>query len=145
MPLLPYGELLKLAQQWQALQPVAATVTHHETPIRNLLRRLPPEVRQAIVSRYAEGESAKALSKEFDISRDGVRRLLRDAGVTIRPQNVVTTEAAERIVQLYVGGLTIKQVVKQVGYSFGTVQRVLNKHGGVMRVSPVGKRMPQDK
>jgi transposase-like protein len=112
--------------------------------MRSLRRRLTPDVRREIVSRYAEGDSAKALSREFDISRDGVRRLLRDARVTTRSQNVVTPQAAERIVQLYVSGLTIKQVVAQVGYSFGTVQRVLNKHGGVMRVSPVGKRAAQD-
>jgi hypothetical protein len=34
--------------------------------------------------------------------------------------------------------------VDQVGYSFGTVLRVLHKHGGVMRVSPVGKRPAKD-
>jgi transposase-like protein len=112
--------------------------------MRSLRRRLTPEVRQAIISRYAAGESAKALSQEFDISRDGVRRLLEDAGVTIRSQNVVTPKEAERIVQLYVSGLTIRQVVEQVGYSFGTIQQVLNKHGGVMRVSPVGRRAAQD-
>ena len=126
------------------MQPVAASAVVYEPQLRSLRRRLAPEVRQAIVSRYAAGESAKALSQEFDISRDGMRRLLRDAGVTIRPQNVVTERAAQRIVQLYVGGSTIREVVEQVGYSYGTVQRVLDKHGGVMRVSPVGKRGVQD-
>lgn len=111
---------------------------------RSLRRRLTPDVRQAIISRYAAGESAKALSQELNISRDGVRRLLRDAEVTTRPQDVVTPQAIDQIVQLYAGGLTIRQVVEQVGYSFGTVQRVLSKHGGVMRVSPVGKRPTQD-
>ena len=110
---------------------------------RSQRRRLTPDVREAIVSRYQAGDSAKALSQDFEISRDGVVRLLRDAGVTTRPQNVVTPQATDQIVQLYAGGLTIRQVVEQVGYSFGTVQRVLNKHGGVMRVSPVGKRATQ--
>lgn len=126
------------------MQPVAASLAGNETPILSRRRRLSPDVRQTIVSRYVADESAKALSQEFKTSRDGVRRLLKDAGVAIRSQNVVTPQAAEQIVQLYVSGLTIRQVVEQVGYSFGTVQRVLNKHGGIMRVSPVGKRAAPD-
>lgn len=137
-------QLARLAQQSRAIHPADSIVTRNQTPMRSLQRRLTPEVRQSIVSRYAAGESAKALSEEFDISRDGVRKLLKRAGVTIRPQNVVTSQAAKRIVHLYDSGLTIKEVVAQVGTSFGTVRRVLYKHGGVMRVSPIGKRTRRD-
>jgi DNA-binding CsgD family transcriptional regulator len=99
---------------------------------------------EAIVLRYEAGESAVALSREYDISRDGLRRLLKKAGVTIRTQFVVTPEAVKQIVQLYETGLTIRQVAVQLGCSYGTVRRVLHESGAMVRVSPVGKRMAPD-
>lgn len=41
-------------------------------------------------------------------------------------------EDAARAVRLYESGLTIKQVMGQVGYSFGTIRRVLHENGVAM-------------
>lgn len=136
--------LAKLAQQAQVIQTEPWPVPGPETPMRNLCRRLTPEVRQTIVSRYVSGESAKALSQDFEISRDGVRRILKDAGVTIRSKNVVTPQAAERIVQLYEGGLTIRDVAAQAGCAYGTVRGVLHENDADVRVSSVGRRTASD-
>jgi hypothetical protein len=43
-------------------------------------------------------------------------------------------EDAERAVHLYESGLTVEEVVRQVGYSFGTIRKVLHEHGVAMRV-----------
>ena len=51
----------------------------------------------------------------------------------------ITPEDAKKAVRLYEPGLTIRQVVEQIGYSFGTIHRVLHKHGVAMRASAVGK------
>jgi DNA-directed RNA polymerase specialized sigma24 family protein len=107
---------------------------------RNLRRRLAPEVRVAIVSRYAAGESAKALSQDYAISRDGVRRLLKRAGVAIRTQSVITPQVTQQIVRLYESGLTIRQVAAQVGCAYGTVRGVLHENDAEVRASPVGRR-----
>ena len=56
----------------------------------------------------------------------------------------ITPEDAERAVQLYWGGLTIKQVVGLVGYSFGTIRRVLHVNGVALRASGIGKRRKSD-
>ncbi len=112
---------------------------------RSLQRRLSSEVQEAIVSRYAAGESAKALSQEFDISRDGVRRLLKGAHVSIRTQFIATPETVAQIIELYESGLTIREVATQVGCAYGTVRGVLHESDAVVRVSPVGKRTAQMK
>ena len=111
---------------------------------KSLRRRLAPEVREAIISRYESGESALALSLEYGNSRDGVRRLVRSAGVTIRAQIVVTPKVAQQIVQHYGNGLTIRQVAAQAGCAYGTVRGVLHENDAVVRVSPVGKRAAPD-
>lgn len=97
-------------------------------------------MRDAIISRYKAGESALMLSREYAISRDGVRRLLKSASVTIRTQLVVTPEGSKQIVRLYEGGMTIRQVAVQVGCAYGTVRGVLHESGAEVRVSPVGRR-----
>ena len=132
-------QLAKLAHQSQAIQTEPAPVPISEPPMRSLRRRLTRETRQLIVSRYEAGESAKALSKECGISRHGVRRFLKGAGVNIRTQFIATPETGTQIVELYESGLTIRQVAAQVGCAYGTVRGLLNNHGDIMRVSPVGK------
>lgn len=107
---------------------------------RSLRRRLSPEAQEAIVSRYTAGESALALGQEYGISRDGVRRLLKSAGVPIRTQTVVTPKVTQRILGLYENGLTIRQVAAQVGCAYGTVRGVLHENDAEVRVSPVGRR-----
>lgn len=138
-------ELAGLAQIARKVEP--RTDLYPPKPVaRNLRRRLAPEVREAILSRYEAGESALALSQEYDISRDGLRRLLKRAGVTIRTQFVVTPKVTQQIVQLYERGLTIKQVAVKVGCSYGTVRNVLHENDAEVRVSPVGvQKAPEDR
>jgi hypothetical protein len=52
----------------------------------------------------------------------------------------MTPEDAERAVRLYERGLTIDQVVDQVGYSFSTIRRMLHVNGVVVRERGIGKR-----
>lgn len=51
----------------------------------------------------------------------------------------ITLEDTERAVELYEHGLTITQVVNQIGYSCGTIHRVLHEHGVAMRASGTEK------
>ena len=93
-----------------------------------------------IVARYKAGESAKALGQEYGVSRDGITRLLKHAGIPIRTQLVVTYEVAHHIVERYEGGLTIREVAVEVGCANSTARGVLHENGVEVRVSPVGKR-----
>jgi hypothetical protein len=94
----------------------------------------------AIVSRHAAGESALALSQDYGISKDGVRRLQKHAGVAIPTQFVNSPKAVRQIMQLQESGLTIKQVAVQVGPAYGTVRNVLHENDAEVRVCPVGRR-----
>lgn len=81
----------------------------------------------------------RALSREYGVSRSGLRHLLRGEGVALREQGI-TAEDADKAVRLYESGLTIRRVVERVGYSYGTIQRMLNEKGVVMR--PGGRATP---
>jgi transposase len=56
----------------------------------------------------------------------------------------MTPKDTERAVRLYERGLTIKQVVTQVGYSFSTVRRMLHARGVTVRERGVGRRVASD-
>lgn len=53
-------------------------------------------------------------------------------------------EDAGRAVRLYERGLTIKEVVAQVGYSFSTIRRMLHANGVAVRERGIGKRIAPD-
>lgn len=73
-----------------------------------------------------------ALSKEYGISESGLRDLLRAEGVSLRGHKITITDA-QQAVRLYASGLTIDQVAKQVGYSWGTIRRTLLQNDVALR------------
>lgn len=93
--------------------------------------------------RYTSGESIRALSREYDISRSGLRTLLQREGVVLRDYGI-TPEEAERAVRLYEQGLTIRQVTDEVGHSYGTIRTVLHERGASIRAGGRGKRGVSD-
>jgi lambda repressor-like predicted transcriptional regulator len=111
--------------------------------MRSLRRRLSPQIISELVARYTAGEATPALSREYGISKTGLRELLLAEGVAFRRQ-AMTPEDAERAVRLYEGGLTIEQVVGQVGYSFSTIRKVLHENGVTMRATCIKKRVSPD-
>ncbi|MCA9833496.1 MAG: hypothetical protein KC435_06100 [Thermomicrobiales bacterium] len=94
------------------------------TSKRSLRRKLSPEMICEIVQRYESGEYTTDLSREYGISKSGLLKLLREEGVRMRKQPI-TPEDEQNAVNLYQGGMTINQVVEQIGYSYGTIRRVL--------------------
>ncbi len=107
--------------------------------MRNLRRRLAPQFIEELVTRYTTGETIRALSREYGVSRSGLCQLLRAEGVPLR-EHGITLEDAETAVRLYESGLTIREVVEQVGYSYGTIQRMLNEQGVALRAGGRGTR-----
>lgn len=133
------GEVAGLARQYRVRQPRSQPVKAQEKAVRSLRRRLSPQQIEELVSRYNAGEDTPALSRAYGISRGGLRKLLLSRGVSFRKQPM-TPEDAERAMRLYEHGLTIKEVVDQVGYSFSTVRRLLHASGVVVRERGGGKR-----
>jgi hypothetical protein len=124
--------------------PGAAPDKPSSAPARSLRRRLAPQAIKELVARYNAGEETPALSREYDISKNGLRQLLLAEGVSLRRQ-AITLEDVERAVQLYQSGLTIRQVVEQVGYSYGTIRGALHENGVAMRAGGAGGRLAAEK
>jgi AraC-like DNA-binding protein len=139
MPPTP-GEVAKLAQLSHTLILEAPSREKHAVPHRSPRRRLSPQAIEDLVARYTAGEKTPALSRAFGISESGVRDLLRADEVTLRG-HAMTSEDAEQAVLLYARGLTITAVVAQIGYSHGTIRKVLSEHGIAIRAGPQGRRM----
>lgn len=133
MPPTPEGvaKLAQLSRQMPAETPAMET---QPTRPRNLRRRLTPQMIEEIVPRYSAGEKTPALSQAFGISESGCRDLLRAEGVSLRG-HPITAEDAEHAVRLFEQGLTITQVVAQIGYSPGTIRTALLKRGIALRSS----------
>jgi lambda repressor-like predicted transcriptional regulator len=140
--LMPPGldELAKLAQQTRMDNAVPSPIEPTPVPSRSLRRRLTPHVIEELVTRYIAGETIRALSRTYDVSRSGLRTLLQREGVVLREYGI-TPEVAEKAVQLYERGLTIRKAAAQVGHSYGTIREVLHQHGVVLRVG--GRRIRQ--
>jgi hypothetical protein len=118
----------------------SAPVEAQEVSVRSLRRRLTWRQIEELVARYNAGEDTPALSRAYGISRGGLRKLLLAQGVSFRKQPM-TPEDARRAVRLYERGLTIDEVVEQVGYSFSTIRRMLHANGVTVRERGGGKRV----
>ena len=131
MPPTP-GEVAKLAHLSRTVPPEPSAKEKHAAPPRNLRRRLSPQAIEDLIARYTAEEKTPALSREFRISESGCRDLLRAEGVSLRG-HAITPKDADLAVQLYEHGLTITQVVAQIGYSHGTIRTALLKRGVTLR------------
>lgn len=86
---------------------------------------------QEVVDAYLAGASTAELGERFGTSNRTVQRLLRAAGVRLRPTGRSSTlegREAETIAQ-YESGLSARQVAARLGGSRETVARLLAKHG----------------
>jgi len=134
-------QLARLAKNSRAAKPEAEPWVDHEFVTRNLRRRLGPTVIDALVARYNAGEHTPALAKEHGISTTGLRQLLLEEGVKFRRQSI-TPDDSDRAVKHYERGLTIREVVIEVGYSLGTIRRELHRRGIPMRPSGRWNHLP---
>lgn len=131
----PLSEIERLAHRSRLLQLDADPPNVPTGARRNLRRRLTPQAIAELVARYNAGEHTPALSRQYGLSKTGLVELLRTEGVPLRRRSM-TLQDAERAVRLYESGLTIDEVVKQVGYSYSTIQRLLHQKRVGMRAGP---------
>lgn len=135
-------ELAKLAHQLRGMQTESVTAETQKASVRSLRRRLSPQQIKELVARYNAGEDTPALSRAYGISRGGLRKLLLAQCVSFRKQSM-SVEDVEKAMRLYERGLTIGQVVEQVGYSFSTIRRMLHASGVSVRERGGRKRVAQ--
>lgn len=108
-------------------------------PPRSLRRRFTCQEISEIVSRYQAGDSIPALCRDFGLSKGGVLQLLRDEGVEMRKQ-AITPEDAKQAARFYEDGLSVAEIVEQIGYSYSTVRKCLHASGVAMRPKGVKRK-----
>jgi DNA invertase Pin-like site-specific DNA recombinase len=86
--------------------------------------------RSELVRRYAAGESANALAREFGIHRRTAARIIRAAGADVRYRVEIDAETAR---ELYESGYSLVRVGERLGASPGTVLKVLRRAGVLTR------------
>jgi lambda repressor-like predicted transcriptional regulator len=85
-----------------------------------------------IVSRYQAGDSTPALARDYGVAKSALLQLLRNEGVPMRKQ-AITSADAKQAARLYEGGMSITEIVEQIGYSYSTVRKSLHDSGVTMR------------
>ncbi len=130
----PPLEIAKLAEQSRTVTTTKAPKLDKNVVHPYLSRRLSAQGIETIVARRKSGERVKVLCEEYGISESGLGDLMVRAEAPVRT-SPITSEDINIAVQLYESGLTVKQVVKQLGYSIRTIRRVLHEKGVTMRVT----------
>jgi transposase-like protein len=141
----PAADLIAwLAAQSREIAWDATPVVPKQVAVHALKRRLSPEMREEIVARYLSGENSLPLSRAFGVSKTGLLDLLRREGVELR-RRPITESDARRAARLYESGMSISEVVDQIGYSFSTVRRALHQRGVVIRPKGIKRSSIREK
>lgn len=91
---------------------------------RRLDRRLSQETIAELVAAYQAGSSTPELCKRYELSKGGVLKLLRDAGVEMRRRGL-TDEQIELAVRLYGQGLGYAEIGRRIGKAKSSVREAV--------------------
>jgi transposase-like protein len=101
--------------------------------VHKLDKRLDPAVVAELVAAYEAGTSATQLTKQYNVGKGSVLRLLHEAGVAIRQPRVMGQAEIDQAVQLYESGQSLQRVGDHLGWNHKTIYRQLKKRGVTMR------------
>lgn len=100
-------------------------------------RRLTDSERTHLVERYLAGATVYDLAREFSVARSTAAKHLKAAGVTMRCGPLSADEIA-RAIELYVEGLSLVAVGKELGRDHAAIWRAL-KSAGIERRDTHGR------
>ncbi|CAM3665819.1 hypothetical protein NOMA109596_06015 [Nocardioides marinus] len=90
-----------------------------------------------MVARYQAGATVYELAREFSIARGTASKHLKAAGVTLRCGSLSAEEIAQAI-ELYIEGLSLVTVGKELGRDHAAIWRAL-KAAGIERRDTHGR------
>jgi hypothetical protein len=100
--------------------------------------------KQTLIDAYVGGERISKVAERWRISRPTAKRILVEAGVTLRPRSTVTeigSEARATLVQRYWDGESAPDIAKSVGCDHVTIYHLLRKAGVEIRSQSEAKRV----
>lgn len=127
------SQLARLVRKSRTVLSANPIITVEKPIARSLKRRLTDCQRQKIIARREAGETLQALANEYRLSETGLSEMLLTAKVQIK-KTPITEVDSDRVVALYESGLSVRQIVVELGYSVGTIRRVLKERDVKMRV-----------
>jgi len=81
-----------------------------------------------LVVRYQAGAKIRELADEFDVHKHTVSAHLARRGIATRiGGRVIDAAAAQEIIRLYAGGLTMGEIGAELGVAQSTVSRALGR------------------
>ena len=93
---------------------------------------LTPKQKSEIVLQSKKGESVKELAAAYKVSQVTIYRIVNKAPAR-NPRTVVTTEMADRILELRSDGMSMNKIATTMGLGQATVVRHLRKLGDPMK------------
>ena len=95
-------------------------------PISQRQRRLTGAQVVEMAAKYEAGATVYELAAEFGCHRTTIAERLKKAGISMRGQSP-TPEAIDSMVRIYVSGLSLLEVGKQLGFCANTVRNCLRE------------------
>ena len=121
---------LSLARALKAYRKLSLTGVVRQTPrqLTKRARRLTDAERTHLVERYQAGATVYDLAREFSIARATAAKHLKAAGIVMRCGPLTNDEIAQAI-DLYVTGLSLVAVGKELGRDHAAIWRALRAAG----------------
>ncbi len=92
--------------------------------------RVPQELEAKIVQRYQDGLSIEQVVKELNVTQGTTYRVLKRNGVTLRYSNMLRTpDNIEAIRQMSESRTGLREIAKELGTSFRTIERIRQENG----------------
>ncbi|MEW1707316.1 hypothetical protein AB0230_08750 [Microbacterium sp. NPDC089190] len=99
-----------------------------ERPSRLLRRRLDPVLVAEIVEKYQAGATTPSLCTEYNISKGGLLKLLRDESAQLRCQRL-TDQQVRAATALYGSGKSLAAIADHFDVSYNGVRQALIRAG----------------
>jgi len=134
-----YSRLTSLACELRSLQgaiasPSAPAPEPAAAHVHKLAHRLDDETVARVVARYEAGVPSAQIAEEVGVSRNGILRILRRAGVVTRYPRIAEAEVREAT-SLYEAGLSLVEVGRRLDRGHSTIYQALKRAGLPMRDS----------
>jgi DNA-binding CsgD family transcriptional regulator len=86
-----------------------------------------------LIADYANGMTIYELGDKYDCHRNTVSKVLKQHGVAVTINKIVSDSDLNNLIKLYNSGLTTPQLAEQLGMSKSTIKRYLRNNGVKMR------------
>jgi predicted transcriptional regulator len=101
--------------------------------IKHHNKRFTEEEIPALIAEYNNGMTVYELGAKYGCHRNTIAKVLKQYGVVVTINKIVSDSDLDNLISLYNSGLTTPQIAEQLGMSKSTVKQYLRNSGIKMR------------